>query len=185
MPLSPSCQLDTFADQLCCEMCCAVLRDLRRPQTSTRYTCNLCLSAVRTFHEPDQSNGIGCTPSWWHGRALRSPLEVGWTSASRSTWPIWNTATSTAAGPQVFESMSVGPLSCLKMTAVWRAADLHTLHASPRGLEARHLVLSPSLPPRQSPLAMEIGSRKSAHSAWLFCRFRDPLLHCSPACQAE
>lgn len=54
-----------------------------------------------------------------------------------STWPIWNTATSTAAGPQVFESMSVGPLSCLKVTAVWRAVDLHTAHASPRGSASR------------------------------------------------
>lgn len=37
-----------------------------------------------------------------------------------STWLIWNTATSTAAGPKVSRSVSVGPLSCLKVTAVWR-----------------------------------------------------------------
>lgn len=39
--------------------------------------------------------------------------------------------------PQMFESMSVGPLSCLKVTAVWRAVDLHTAHASPRGSASR------------------------------------------------
>lgn len=42
-----------------------------------------------------------------------------------STWPIWNHTTSTAAGPKMFETMSVGPLSCLRVTALWRAADRH------------------------------------------------------------
>lgn len=36
-------------------------------------------------------------------------------------------ATSTAAGPKVFESMSPGPLTCLKLTAVWRLSIyIHT-----------------------------------------------------------
>jgi hypothetical protein len=75
-----------------------------------------------------------------------------------SRWPVWNHATSTAAGPKMFESMGRwAPVLFEGDGTVARCRSTHHSHHH----KARHLVpLLPSL--AVSMVAMGVGSRKSA-----------------------
>lgn len=160
-------------------LCCVTCVDLRHENAThaicVSVQCTHSTSLIRVTASDGHIAGdmTGRFALHWRSDGPAHLLDLG---------PSGTLATSTAAGPNMFESMRAGPLSCLKLTASVAPVDRHTTHASPRGSASRAFSV-PSL--ARSLVPMEIGSRKSAHPAWLPRSFRYPLLHSSPACQAE
>lgn len=119
-------------------LCCVTCVDLRHEHAThavcVSVQCTHSTSLIRVTASDGHIAGdmTGRFALHWRSDGPAHLLDLG---------PSGTLATSTAAGPKMFESMRAGPLSCLKLTAVWRLS-IYTQHRHHH--EARHLVLSPS-----------------------------------------